>query len=110
MSQYLLLLHHDPSGMSRMSPDEYQKSIEKYMAWRNKPFVVGSQRLAPEPGRVIREQGRKISDGPYSETKEILGGYYLIEAANYDEAVERTLDHPHLEHGGTVEIRQLHQM
>ena len=48
----------------------------------------------------------KSTDGPYSETKEVLGGYYMIEAANYDEAVQRTLDHPHLEYGGTIEVRQ----
>jgi hypothetical protein len=40
----------------------------------------------------------------------VLGGYYLIEAANYDEAVSRSLDHPHLEYGGTIEVRQLFAM
>jgi len=50
----------------------------------------------------------KPTDGPYSETKEVLGGFYLIEAADYDEAVARTGDHPHLEHGGTIEIRKLY--
>ena len=42
-----------------------------------------------------------------SETKEIMGGFYLIEAANYDEAVALAMDHPHLEYGGTVEVRKL---
>ena len=51
-----------------------------------------------------------VTDGPYSETKEVLGGYYLIEAANYDEAVRRCKDHPHLEHGGTIEVRQIEKM
>src|SRR4029077_16336391 len=61
-------------------------------------------------GRVMRtEHGKtRVTDGPYSETKEVLGGYYTIEAANYDEAVQRTLDHPHLEHGGTIEVRQVY--
>ena len=49
----------------------------------------------------------RATDGPYSETKEVLGGIYLIEAKDYDEAVERTLDHPHLDHG-TIEVRQLY--
>jgi len=112
MSQYLLLLHHDISGFQQMSPEEMQKAVEKYMAWTKKPFVVNSQRLAPEPGRVIRSNaGRpKATDGPYSETKEVLGGFYLIEAATYDEAVQRSLDHPHLEFGGTIEVRQLYAM
>jgi hypothetical protein len=108
MPQYLLLLYDDPSGWAKLSPDEMQKALEKYMAWGQKPFMVRGVRLAEDAGRVIRSQGGKprATDGPYSETKEVLGGYYLIEAANYDEAVQRAMDHPHLEHGGTIEIRQ----
>ena len=58
---------------------------------------------------MIRSENGKTrtTDGPYSETKEILGGYYTIEAANYDEAVRLALSHPHLEHGGAIEIRQV---
>ena len=86
-----------------------QKAIEKYMAWSKKPFASDSHRLADDPGRVIRsERGKaRTTDGPYSETKEILGGYYTIEAASYDEAVKLSLNHPHLEHGGTIEVRQV---
>ena len=110
MPQYMLLLYHDQSGWGKLSPEEMQKAIEKYMAWTKKPFNIDSKRLGVDAGRVIRSQGGrpKTTDGPYSETKEILGGYYLIEAANYDEAVQRTLDHPHIEYGGTVEVRQLY--
>ncbi|HWZ31209.1 MAG TPA: YciI family protein [Bryobacteraceae bacterium] len=110
MSQFLLVLHHDPSGMAKSSPEEMQKSLEKYIAWTKKPFTLDSKRLAADPGKVIRNQGRQVTDGPYSETKEVFGGFYLIEAANYEEAVQRSMDHPHLEHGGTIEVRQLHLM
>ena len=113
MSKFLLLLHQDPSGMQRTSPEEMQKAVEKYMAWTKKPFTIDSKRLAPEPGRVIRgNRGGKprVADGPYSETKEVLGGFYLIEADNYDDAVQKTLDHPHLEYGGTIEVRELYRM
>ena len=110
MPQYMLLLYHDPSGWTKLSPEEMQKATEKYMAWMKKPFTKDSGRLAPDVGRVIRSVGGKpkATDGPYSETKEILGGYYTIEAANYDEAVKLTLDHPQLEYGGTVEVRQVY--
>ena len=109
MPQYMLLLYDDPSSWMKLSPEEMQKATEKYMAWTKKPFTKDSKRLAQDAGRVIRSQGGKpkATDGPYSETKEILGGYYTIEAANYDEAVKLTLDHPHLEHG-TVEVRQVY--
>jgi len=110
MPHYMLLLYDNPAGWMKLSPDEMQKATEKYMAWRNKPFTKDSKRLAQDVGRVIRSQGGKpkATDGPYSETKEILGGYYTIEAPNYDEAVKLTLDHPHLEYGGTVEVRQVY--
>jgi hypothetical protein len=110
MPQYMLLLHGDPTGWVKLSPEDMQKAIEKYMAWTKKPFTRDSKRLADEPGRVIRSQGGKpkATDGPYSETKEILAGYYTIEAASYDEAVKLALNHPQLEYGGTVEIRQVY--
>src|SRR5882724_7302907 len=112
MPQYMLLLHNDPSGFQKLSPEEMQKAIEKYMAWTKKPFMVDSKRLAGDPGRVMRSEGGKprAKDGPYSETKEVLGGFYLIEAANYDEAVQRSMDHPHLEYGGTLVVRELYPM
>jgi hypothetical protein len=106
----MLLLHGDPTGWVKLSPEDMQKAIEKYMAWTKKPFTRDSKRLADEPGRVIRSQGGKpkATDGPYSETKEILAGYYTIEAASYDEAVKLALEHPQLEYGGTVEVRQVY--
>jgi hypothetical protein len=112
MPQYMLLLYDDPAGWQTLSPEEMQKAIEKYVAWTKNPFVVDTKRLAEDTGRVIRsDRGKpRIADGPYSETKEILGGYYTIEAANYDEAVKRSLDHPHLEYGGTIEVRQVWEM
>ena len=85
-----------------------QKAIEKYMSWTKKPFNRDSKRLAPDAGKVIRSQ--RVTDCPYSETKEVLGGFYLIEAENYEEAVARSLDHPHLEYGGTLVIRELYKM
>jgi hypothetical protein len=108
MAQYLLLLHQDPSWTKDLSPEEMQKAIEKYSAWMQKPFTKGGQRLAG-PGKVIRSQGGKprVTDGPYSETKEALGGYYLIEAASPEEAVQLSMDHPHLEYGGTIEVRHV---
>jgi hypothetical protein len=104
----MLMLYDDPSHWAKLSPEEMQKALEKYMAWRNKPFTVDGHRLTPDTGRVVRAEGGKAraTDGPYSETKEILGGYYTIEAASYDEAVTLALTHPHVDHG-TIEVRQV---
>lgn len=104
----MLLLYDDPSGWQKLSPEEMQKATEKYIAWMTKPFTVDSKRLAPDAGRVIRSRDGKpkAADGPYSETKEVLGGFYLIEAKDYDDAVRISLEHPHTGFG-TIEIRQL---
>jgi len=109
MSQFLLLLHSDPSGWEKLSPEEMQKALEKFMGWMQKPFTKGGERLAHDPGKIMRgDHGMvRTTDGPYSESKEVLGGFYLIEAANYEEAVELTRDHPTIEYGGTVEVRKI---
>ncbi len=111
MAQFMLALYDDPTGWTKLSPEQMQKAVEKYMVWGKKAFVVDGKRLGDDAGRVLRGSGGKprATDGPYSETKEVLGGIYIIEAADYDEAVARTLDHPHLEHG-TIELRQLWAM
>src|SRR5436190_18240958 len=70
MSLYMLLLYDDPKQWAKISPDEMQKAIEKYRAWRTKPFTKDSNRLGDDAGRVIRSANGKarIVDGPYSET------------------------------------------
>ena len=109
MSQFMLLLHNDPTGWPKLSPEEMQQAMEKYIAWTQKSFVRGSQRLGIDVGRVMRsENGQtRVADGPYSETKEVLGGYYVVEAADYDAVVKLALDHPHLLYGGTIEVRKV---
>jgi hypothetical protein len=116
MPKFMLLLHDDPSAFEALSPEQMQAVIEKYMAWGNKLRDAGllsaSNKLADEPGKVIRGRNGQIrvTDGPYSETKEVLGGYYIIEAADYAQAIERSRDCPHLEYGGTIEVRQVDMM
>ncbi len=108
MPQYALLLYHDPSRRVDLSPEEMQKSLERYVEWANRPYTIDAKRLGGDAGRVIRVDNGKprASDGPYSETKEVLGGFYLIQATNYDEAVQLALGHPHAQNG-SIEIRQL---
>lgn len=107
MSQYMLLLYQDNSGLSALSPEEMQQAVQKYVDWTKKSVL--SKRLENDPGRVIRSNGGKpkTSDGPYSETKEIFGGFYTVEAPDYDEAVKIAMTNPHLEYGGTIEVRRI---
>lgn len=112
MSKFLLLLHDDPSGFMSLSPEEMQKAIEKYIAWGNglraSGVIVDGHKLRDEPGKVVRRASGTVrtTDGPHTESKEVLGGFYVIEAASYDEAVARAADCPHLDFG-SIEIREI---
>ena len=116
MPKYMLLLHSNPTNWNSVSPEEIQKTIQKYVAWgtrlREKGVLVSSHKLVDDAGKVIRSHNGKprVTDGPYSETKEVLGGYYLIEAPNYDAAVRECDDSPQFGHGGTIEVRQVDMM
>ena len=112
MPNYMLLLHNDPADWKKMSPEEMQKAIQKFIAWRQKldshKILVGSAKLRDDAGKVIRGKDHmRVTDGPYSETKEVLGGYFTIAAANYAAAVEQCRDCPALEYGGTIELREV---
>jgi hypothetical protein len=109
MPQYVQLLYDNSSALRSLSPEEMQKALEKYMAWSQKPFTKGGKRLAEDHGKIIRPQAGKprVTDGPYSEAKEVLGGFYLIEADSYEHAVELSMAHTHLEYGGVVEVRHV---
>ena len=116
MPKYILLLHDNVSAFANVSPEQMQKVIEKYVRWgdtlREKGVVTGGEKLSDEPGKVMRAgNGQvRVTDGPYSETKEVLGGYYLIEAPTYAAAVDYARDCPQLEYGGTIEVRQIDSM
>jgi len=72
--------------------------------------IRGGERLRPAAtATTLRVSGGKrlLSDGPFAETKEQLGGFYIVEASNLDEAVELASKMPHLEDGGAVEIRPI---
>jgi hypothetical protein len=75
--------------------------------------VRGGERLRPAASATtLRVSGgeRLLSDGPYAETKEQLGGFYIVEAGNLDEAVDLASKMPHLQDGGSVEIRPIWDM
>ncbi len=112
MPKYMLLLHDDPSAFANLSPEDMQRGLERYMSWgkrlREAGVITDGKKLTDEPGRVMRKSGDgvRVTNGPYSETREVLGGYYTIEAASYDEAIDRARDCPALDFG-TIEVREI---
>ena len=114
MSTYMLLLYNKETDLAGFGPEEMQGIIQKYKAWGDnleaQGRLVGSEKLVDEEGRVLtRPNGKtRILDGPFSETKEIIGGYFAVQADSYDEAVGLCENCPHLDYGGMIEIREVH--
>ena len=112
MARYMMVLRDSGEYPAGISPDEIQRIIEKYRTWSNKVAqmgrLAGGDKLRDGEGRVIRRSGSKIvvTDGPFSETKEVMGGFFLVEAESYDEVVEMTGDCPHLDFG-SIEVREI---
>jgi hypothetical protein len=112
MPGYLLLLHEDPSAFAHVSPEEMQAIVQKYTAWKTRMQNTGAlsrgEKLQDGTGKVLRRAAGKlaVTDGPYTESREVVGGLFEIQAANYDAAVEAARDCPHLEYG-TIEIREI---
>ncbi|MCG8435072.1 MAG: YciI family protein [Gammaproteobacteria bacterium] len=113
MAKFMLLLHETPMDFDGISPEEIQKIIGEYSAWSEnlaaKNQLVGGHKLKDEGGRHLSQADGKlrIVDGPYSEAKEVLGGFFIIEAADYNEAVKISEDCPHLKFGGRIELREV---
>jgi hypothetical protein len=111
MAKFMLILHQPPGALQRLSPEEMQQKVQKYQAWLDKirsgGRYVSSEKLGEEGGKLLSlNRGRlHIMDGPYSEAKEVVAGYFVFRAASYEEAVELTRDCPFLE-DGRIELRQ----
>ncbi len=113
MPQFLLFAR-DAGFPTDMSPEQMQKMLLKYREWTNRVREMGKLvdgNKLHEAGKVLAKQGGRlvVTDGPYAESKELLGGYWVIEAANADEVVKLASDSPHLD-VGTLEIREIDAM
>ena len=116
MARFMLVLYDDPSQFRDVTPQQMQDIIQKYMAWsetmRSQDRLLGGEKLGDEGGKRLSPRSGKttVVDGPYSESKEVIGGYYLLQANDYDEAVKLAKTCPHLEFGGTIDVRRIDEM
>ena len=116
MNQYILLLRNDPAifRSESMSPQRMQEIYGKYRAWRERLAKEGrvgaSHKLEGDTGRVMRGASGNgkvhITDGPFAEAKEVVGGFFILNAESYEAAVDLARDCPHLEFG-EVEVRRI---
>lgn len=113
MKQFLLLLHEDIEKMESLLPEEMEELANAHMAWAQKlaeseHFISGDG--LQYKGILISGQSAVIKDGPYLESKEIIGGYYLLKAESLEVVLELAKECPCHLWGGTTEIRQIMDM
>ncbi|HTY57918.1 MAG TPA: YciI family protein [Bacteroidota bacterium] len=114
MKDFLLLFRggNDMTAM-RESPENYQQHLVKWKAWMEalgkQGKFLGGQPLSGE-ARVISGSKKVVTDGPYVEGKEIIGGYLLVRAADMKEAVRLSSDCPIFEADGIVEVREIREL
>jgi hypothetical protein len=92
-----------------LSPEEIQQVSSQWMAWFNRLTEQGKA-IAGNPlegkGKIVSgKHGRVVADGPFAESKEAVGGYFLVRAASLDEAVVIAKECPGLSYGAVVEVR-----
>jgi hypothetical protein len=107
-----LFVFRNCRGMDNRTPEEMQQLFQKWMTWiagmKAKGQYLAGDPLEDTPGKVLRgPRGAQVTDGPFAEAKEIVGGYMLIAAKSFAEAVKISKDCPGLDVGGCVEIRQV---
>jgi hypothetical protein len=108
--QYALLIYDDPSQWEGIGEDDYKAIYADYVAVSNLPATQSGQQLQPvDTARSVRVKDgeRVVTDGPFADTKEVLGGFYLVEAASLADAEDIAARIPSARMGGTVEVRPL---
>jgi hypothetical protein len=108
--RYALLIHERRGSYEGLGEDELSALTGEYMALRDDPRIVDGARLKPiETARTVRVQDGEtlIADGPFAETKEVFGGYFLMDADDLDSAIDIAARIPATRMGGVVEIRPL---
>jgi hypothetical protein len=112
--QYLLMCHFDETLWNELPESQRDGVMHEYDQWvqhlvKTGRYRAGAKLQPTSTATTVREKHGKpvITDGPYAETKEQLGGYHLLECNNLDEALSFATRIPTLRVGGTIEVRPL---
>jgi hypothetical protein len=113
MEKFLLLFRStvsDEAAFQQMSPEAMQAELAKWNTWIGgiaaQGKLISTEALYPT-GKMMSGSGNVITDGPYAESKEIVGGFMLLHATDFDEATQLSQGCPMFSVGGTVEVRHI---
>jgi hypothetical protein len=108
--QYIALIHADENGWEELGDEERQAIYQRYMDFSEKDQVVGGAELQDTDSATtvqVRNGDRLVTDGPYAEVKEALGGFYVFECGSLDEALDWAARVPAAEYGA-IEVRPVY--
>jgi len=112
MKEFMFLLwggYPDPS----LSPEQMQRHMQKWTAWVEQLAESGRLRSGlplERAGKLVSGPNKLVTDGPFPEAKEVVGGYFIISAHDINEAVEISKGCPIFADGGAVEVRPIMEM
>lgn len=114
MKEFVLLYRNDYAALASVTPEQAQATTKKWMDWiagldSQGKLVERGNRLEPSTGKVIRP-GSVVTNGPYAEIKESIGGFSIIRAQSFDAALELAKGCPILSLGGNVEVREVSKL
>ncbi|HEY8062582.1 MAG TPA: YciI family protein [Gemmatimonadales bacterium] len=116
MAEFIYLYRNSPASRKEHmgTPEAAQKSMQRWMAWMRDLETKGHLKSAGQPleegGKVVRGPAKAITDGPFVEAKDVIGGYSIIEARDIAEAAELAKGCPAVDGVGSVEIRPVMKM
>jgi hypothetical protein len=111
MANYLYIFRG--GDMAGLSPQQMEENMKKWGAWMGQLSQTGNFKGGDplgEGGRVVAGKKKSVTDGPFGETKDLVGGYLLVTAASLDAATELSRGCPIFERDGSVEIREVRSM
>jgi hypothetical protein len=106
--QYAMMIFAEPGYHEALPEEEREEVRAGFAALAEDPRCVARAQLQPaETATCVRVAGGRtlMTDGPFADTKEVIGGFIVVEAANLDEAIELAARIPAARHGGVVEVR-----
>jgi hypothetical protein len=108
--EFLALIHGDEQTWETMGDDERQAVYQRYMDFSQRDEVVGGAELQSTEAATtvrVREGDRLVTDGPYAEVKEALGGFFILDCNSIEEACKLAAEIPAAEHGA-IEVRPVY--
>jgi len=115
MTEFLYLYRRNPNALAALSPEQSQQTMQRWMAWLKDLAQKGHIKDQGQPlegaGKLVSGKQKTVTDAPFAEAKDVIGGYTLVLARDLDQAAELSKGCPVLDFdGGAVEVRPIMKM